>query len=151
MLKTFELVIATPERQVYKDVVESVSLPTTEGYITVLAHHVPLVTTLKAGEVMIQKNGVSEPYAIGGGFLEVQGNQLVVLADTAEHVTEIDQQRVDEAIARAKQLQEEVREDHTEYAAVTAKLERDLARLHVIRKHAHRGHQGITHEGIRKD
>lgn len=151
MSKTFELIIATPERQVYKDVVESVTLPTTTGYITVLANHVALSTILKAGELVITKNSTAEPYAIGGGFLEVQGNQLVVLADTAEHVTEIDQQRVDEAIARAKKLKEEIREDHTEYAAVTAKLERDLARLHVIRKHAHRGHQGITYEGVRKD
>lgn len=151
MSHQLQLVIATPERQVFSATVESVSLPTVDGQITVLPHHLPLSTILKAGELIIRQDGKEEPFAVGGGFIEVQPHQLVVLADTAEHVAEIDAQRVDEAITRAKQLQEEMREDHVEYAAMSAKLERDVARLHVIRKHAHRAHQGIQFEGIRKD
>ncbi len=147
----FTLIIATPERQVYQDTVESVTLPTVAGEITVLSHHVPLSTVLKAGELTIRKNGQAEPFAIGGGFIEVQPNKLVVLADTAEHLAEIDEQRAQEAIARAKKLKEDMREDHAEFALVTGKLERDLNRLKLVRKYKHKAHHNITQEGIRRD
>lgn len=151
MPKLFELIIATPERQVYKDQVESVSLPTVTGAITVLAHHMPVSTILKPGELIIRKPGSAEPYAVSGGFIEVQPTKVVVLADTAEHVTEIDEQRAQEAMERAKQMQQEANREAVDYNQVMAKLERDLNRLHIVRKYRHRGHTGITQEGIRKE
>lgn len=151
MSTRFELIIATPERQVYQDTIDSVSLPTTEGEITVLPHHVPLSTLLKPGELTIRKNGQARPYAISGGFVEVQPHRMIILADTAEHLEEIDEARAEEAITRAKKLQEEMREDHLEYAAVASKLERDLNRIRIIRKYKHRAHHNITQEGVRKD
>lgn len=151
MPNTLTIIIATPEREVYRDTVDSVSLPTVNGEITVLPHHIPLSTILKPGELVLRKDGVAKPYAVSGGFIEVQPHQLVVLADTAEHIEEIDEQRAEEAIARAKAAKEDMREDHVEYAAVTAKLERDLNRLRIVRKHRHSAHHGINREGIRKD
>jgi len=151
MSVTVELIIVTPEREVFRALVESVTLPTMDGQITVLAHHMPLAAALKAGELMIRSNGKDEPFAIGGGFLEVHPDKLIVLADTAEHMTEIDEQRVQEAITRAEKLKSELATDHVEYAGMAAKLERDMARLHVIRKHRHHGHHGIPYEGVRKD
>lgn len=151
MSTTLELVIATPEREVFRRMVDSVTIPTTEGQITVLPHHLPLSSILKPGELIIRHDGQAHPYAISGGFIEVQPHQLIILADTAEHLEEIDEVRAEEAVARAKRLQAEMREDHVEYAAVTAKLERDLNRLHVVRRHKHRAHHNIVQEGIRKD
>ncbi len=144
---TFQIVIATPEREVFRDQVNSVSLPTTEGEITVLAHHVPIVTTLKPGELLIRKNGEQNPYAISGGFVEVRPDKLLILADTAEHVSEIDEQRAQEAIARAEKLKAEKSAESVDYAQVAAKLERDLNRVRMVRKYRlHRSHTpGITH------
>jgi len=149
-MTTFHFEIATPERVVYSDDVESVTVPTVDGEITVLAHHLPLVTVLKAGELVIKKGNDVHPYAIGGGFLEMDGTKLTVLADTTEHISEIDEQRADEARKRAEELKGKAAND-VEYAKISAKLERDLNRLRIVRKYRHRGHQGITQEGIRKE
>ncbi|MBI3572778.1 MAG: ATP synthase F1 subunit epsilon [Candidatus Kerfeldbacteria bacterium] len=130
-----ELIITTPEREVLRRPVESLSVPTVDGEITVLPQHVPLTAVLKAGEMIIRHDGKAEPYAIGGGFIEVQPNKVVILADTAEHVVEIDEQRVQEAIARAEKTKQEMSKEHVDYARMAAKLERDLARLRVVKKH----------------
>lgn len=146
-----QLIITTPERIVYRDQVDSVTLPTIDGEITVLARHLPLVSVMRAGELVIRKAGETHPYAIGGGFIEVDGRTLTILADTAEHVRDIDEQKAEEARQRAEQLKQERHEDAEEFAAVASKLERDLARLRVVRKYRHRGHHEITHEAIRKE
>ncbi len=150
-MSLFQLIIATPEREVYRDTVDSVTLPTVDGEITVLARHIPLSTILKPGALVIRKGNEEKPHAVGGGFIEVQGDKLTVLADTAEHIEEIDEARAQEAIERAKKLKEQLRTDHVEYAGLAAKLERDVARLHVVRRYRHRAHQGITREGTRKE
>lgn len=150
-MTTFRLEIITPERVVYRDEVTGVTMPTIEGEITVLANHLPIVTVLKPGELVIRKGSEEHPYAIGGGFVEVQGTKLVILADTAEHVSEIDEQRAEEARQRAEQLRAQVNEDDVEYTRIAAKLERDLNRLRIVRKHRHHAHQAITQEGVRKD
>lgn len=151
MNNTIEIVIATPEREVFRDLADSVTLPTTEGEITVLPNHVALSTILQPGELVIRKNAEAKPYAVSGGFIEVQGQKIVVLADTAEHLEEIDEQRAQEAIARAEKLKTEIKRDHVEFAGMAAKLERDLNRLKIVRKYRHRGHQGIDHEAVRHD
>lgn len=150
-MSRFQLIIATPEKEVYRDTVDSVTLPTVDGEITVLAHHIPLSTVLKPGALVIRKGSEEKPHAVGGGFIEVQGDKLTVLADTAERAEEIDEARAHEAVERAKKLKEETRTDHVDYATLAAKLERDLARLHVVRRYRHRAHQGITREGVRRD
>lgn len=149
-MPTFRLEIATPERIVFSDDVTSVSLPTLDGEITVLANHVPIVTVLKAGELVIRREGSATPFAVSGGFVEVSGNKLRILADSAERFDEIDEQRAEEARQRAEELKSKVADDE-EFAGLSAKIERELARLHVVRKYRHRGHVGINQEGLRKD
>ncbi|MFH0829084.1 MAG: ATP synthase F1 subunit epsilon [Candidatus Kerfeldbacteria bacterium] len=150
-MRTFHFEIATPERVVYKDEVEGVTLPTFDGEITILASHVPLVTIVRPGELVIRKGNEVRPYAIGGGFLEMDGTKLVVLADTTEHVAEIDEQRAEEARQRAEELKKTKAISDVEFTKMSAKLERDLNRLRVVRKYRHRGHVGIMQEGIRKE
>lgn len=150
-MKTFPLEIVTPERVVLTEEVDGVTLPTVDGEITILANHIPLVTVLKAGQLLIHKNSGTEPYAVGGGFAEMNGTTLTILADTAEHVAEIDEQRAEEARQRAQELKNTKQHDTEEYAQIAAKLEKELARLHVVRRFKHRGHTGITHEGLRKE
>lgn len=146
-----KLIITTPERIVYQDDVESVTLPTIEGEVTILPNHVPVVSVLKAGEMVIRKGGDVRPYAVGGGFVEIDGKKLTILADTAEHLEEIDEQKAEEARQRAEQLKLEKHEDAVEYARIAGKLERDLNRLRIVRKYRHRGHSGIPYEGVRKE
>lgn len=146
-----KLTIATPERKVLEEEIESITLPTIDGEITVLPHHLPLTTVLKAGELIVRTKGEAKPFVIGGGFAEIQSTSVVILADTAEDVAEIDEQKAEEARQRAKVLMEEKRDDAEGYALVTAKLERDLARLRVVRKYRHKGHHGVTQEPVFKE
>lgn len=153
MSDRIELIIATPEREVYREQVSSVTIPTVQGEITVLAHHLPVTTILKHGDVLIRKDGSEEPYAVSGGFIEVQPHRLLIMADTAEHVAEIDEARAREAVARAEQVKAEQMTSTVDYTQVLAKLERDLNRLRVLRKYgSHRSRMpGITHQGIRPE
>ena len=129
--------IITPERVTFSDEVDQVSLMTTTGEITVLQHHIPLVTVLQPGELRYKKNGEEKSIAVSGGFAEVKAdNTLVILADTAEHATEIDVARAEAArdLALTK-MQTAVREDHTEDARIQASLEKALNRLKVGNKY----------------
>jgi F-type H+-transporting ATPase subunit epsilon len=128
--------IVTPERIVFEEEVDQVTLPTQEGEITVLPNHIPLISVLQAGELVAKKDGEEIAMAVSGGMVEVQKNELTVLADTAERAEEIDLARAEEARRRAEKLKEEkVRADETEYAAVAATLEKNLARIKVAKKH----------------
>lgn len=138
-MASFTLRIITPERQVFEDEgVIHLTLPTEDGEVTILAEHVPLVSILKPGEVVIKhERGDIVPLAISGGMLHVQPNIVTVLADTAEHVTEIAEGRAAEARERAQQQLTEVRMDAESFAALAAKIEKETARLLVARKWKH--------------
>jgi F-type H+-transporting ATPase subunit epsilon len=85
----------------------------------------------------------------GGGFIQVfPGSKVVILADAAERVTEIDVARAEEAAVRAKDVLEKSQMSDREYAATSALLDRNLARLKIVRKHAHRRSSPITSEGV---
>ena len=97
------LEIITAERQVYSDEVEAVVAPGIEGQLGILPHHAPLMTVLQPGELLIRKGGEEAYLAVTGGFMEVLGNKVTVLADAAERSDEIDEQRAQEAIERAQE------------------------------------------------
>ena len=128
--------IVSPERVVYEDDVDQVTLPTTQGEITVLSHHIPLLSSLQAGELLVKKGDDMIPMAISGGVIEVQPeNRVTILADTAERVEEIDEQRAEEARHRAEALMKEKQVESTDYAALVAKMEKELTRLRVAKKY----------------
>lgn len=129
--------IITPEKVVFSDEIDQVTMMTKDGEITVLPHHIPLVTLLKAGELRYKKSGEEYPLVISGGFAEVRNdNSVIILADTAEHAHEIDLTRAEEARARASKLMEEVRhKEDVDFSAIQSKLEKELARLRVGNKY----------------
>jgi len=128
--------IVTPERAVYEDEIDQVTLPTAEGEITVLPNHIPLISVLVPGELTAKKGDEEIAMAVSGGMIEVRENEITILADTAERAEEINVKRAEEARERAEKLKEEkIRMDETEYAAVAALMERNLARIRVARKH----------------
>lgn len=83
------LEIVTPERRVFDEAVDAVTIPTTNGEIGVLPNHAPLISTLKPGILTISNRGASERMAIAGGFVEVSSNKVSILADTAERSDEV--------------------------------------------------------------
>jgi F-type H+-transporting ATPase subunit epsilon len=141
--------LVTPEKQLLSEEVASLTVPTENGHITILPQHAPLVATLVPGELVIRGGQRERPFHVGGGMLRVEaGSQVTILADAAEHVEEIDIARAQEALARAKERLESEQLSDREYAATAALLDRNLARLRIARKHAHRHHAGITGEGV---
>ncbi len=133
---TIELQIITPERELLKENVNAVTLPTEAGEITVLPHHVPLVTALKAGELVVHFERDTRHIAVHGGFADIDGAKIRVLADAAELSEEIDERRAEEALARAEKAKADAT-THQEIAEVAAVIERSLTRLRVSRrKHA---------------
>lgn len=131
-----KLKIVTPERVVYEAMVDSVTLPTAAGEITVLKDHIPLVAKLQAGEIRTTIGGEEHLLAVSTGFVEVRpGNEVVLLADTAELADELDLKKIEEARELAKKTMEEKRHvDVEQFAAAAAALERELARYKVALK-----------------
>ena len=94
--------IVTAEQVVYSEEgVERLIAPGADGELTVLPQHAAFITTLSPGELRIVKGGEEEAMAITGGFLEVRNDRIVVLADAAERVEEIDIARAEEARRKA--------------------------------------------------
>src|SRR3954454_9071109 len=92
------LQIVTPERIVFEeDGVDSVTLPGSEGELTVLPEHAPLMTALQPGPLVFRKAGVETDVALSGGFMEIRDDKVTILADTAERSDEIDQARAEQA------------------------------------------------------
>lgn len=134
-MKKIRLKIVTPEKIVLADEVNQVTLNTVMGQITVLPNHIPLVSSLVPGEVMVKKDGSEEDWmAISGGFVEVTPNNVTVLADTAEYAEDIDEARAEEARTKAEELLREKVADEADYAMLAAKLRKELTRLKVARK-----------------
>lgn len=85
-----KLEIVTPEKKVFDDSVESVTVPTASGEAGILPNHAPLISALKPGILSYTNKGMTERLAVSGGFVEVSSNQVSVLTDTAETAGEID-------------------------------------------------------------
>ena len=97
------LEIITAERQVFGDDVELVVAPGVDGQLGILPHHAPLMTMLQPGEIRIRKDGEDTFFVVTGGFLEVIGNKVTILADACERSEEIDESRAQQAVERARE------------------------------------------------
>ena len=119
---------------------DQVSLPTTEGEITVLPNHIPLVVGLKSGDVVAMTSGEYVPMAVAGGFIEVKQNEsdmteVAVLADFAEHVSEISDQKIEEAKKKSEELRKQLEDKGTvDFEHFEAELERSLTRVKIADK-----------------
>ena len=118
---------------VYSDEVDVVVAPGIEGQLAILPNHAPLMTMLQPGELMVRKEGEEESIFVSGGFLEVQGNKVTVLADTAERAEEIDTSRAEEARLRAER-RIAMPSSEADHARAQAAMLRSLIRLKVAQK-----------------
>lgn len=133
--KTLHLKLITPVKTVFEQDVDSVSIPTRLGQITVLPTHDELVSIIEPGELIVRHAGKESPLAIAGGIVEVFDNTLAILADSAEHASDID---LEQAETRAKELAEELKSevklDLTTYSVLERALQEEQARLLVAKK-----------------
>ena len=101
------LEIVTPDAKVYSDEVDQVIVPTFNGKIGVLPHHVPVIDKLIAGDLKVIKDGQTEYLAVGSGFVEVYSEKVSVLTDEAIQISDRDESEIEEAIKRAQEALEE--------------------------------------------
>jgi len=133
MADTLKLEIITPEGPVYADDVEMVTLPGIVGEMGVLPQHVPLMTQMVPGEIIVHKNGRDTFIATGEGLIEVEARRVSVLTDLAIAADRIDEAKAEEARRRAEaRLREKLSDE--EVASVNASLARSLAQLRVKRR-----------------
>ncbi|NQW24057.1 MAG: F0F1 ATP synthase subunit epsilon [SAR202 cluster bacterium] len=134
------LEIITAERQVYSDEVDMVIAPGFDGQLGILPQHAPLMTMLKPGELTVRKGGEDMYVAVTGGFMEVLGNKVSVLADACERSDEIDEARALQAIQRA---QERIanRTSEVELERALASIQRAQVRINLVRRRRPRSSQ----------
>lgn len=134
------LEIITAERQVYSDEVDMVIAPGFDGQLGILPQHAPLMTMLKPGELTVRKGGEDIYVAVTGGFMEVLGNKVSVLADACERSDEIDEARALQAIQRA---QERIanRASEVEVERALASIQRAQVRINLVRRRRPRSGQ----------
>ena len=103
MADSFKLEIVTPEKKVVDTSAEEVQIPGKNGYLGVLPGHAPLITELAIGHITYRAGAEEQKLAVAGGFAEVLPDKVTILADTAEHPSEIDVDRARKAKERAEQ------------------------------------------------
>lgn len=126
--------IITPDETVFDGDVESLTLPTADGEITVLGGHVPLVTVLVPGTVIARKGKEEWFFACSRGVIEIDGKDIKVLADTADRAEVLEESAIEAATRAAEKLQTERRTDEEGFAEATGILERELARMQTVRR-----------------
>jgi F-type H+-transporting ATPase subunit epsilon len=126
--------IVTPEKLVFSGNVDYVSIPGIEGEMGILPHHCPLITMLQPGELRIRKANEEVSLAVGGGYLEVKPDRIIILADIAERDDSIDAQKAEEAKRRAEQTLSGAGISPMDKSATEASLRLELARLKIAEK-----------------
>ncbi len=138
MAATLRLEIVTPESRAYSDDVEMVVIPGVEGEMGVLPMHVPVMTQIHPGELIVTKDGKTSHLAVGEGFVEITQDRVNVLTDMAIEETAIDESAAEAAVKRAEEALKGAGElGSEEAAAVQAALAKSLAQLQVKRRRRH--------------
>ncbi len=130
--------IVTAEREVSaRDDVQRLIVPTTEGQITLLPGHAALMASLDIGELVTVAGGDREPMVVHGGFIQILRDQVTVLADAAESLDEIDEERAEAARVRATERIEAsvTLEEALDMARARSALLRAQSRIRVLRKY----------------
>jgi F-type H+-transporting ATPase subunit epsilon len=129
------LEIVTPEAKVYSDTIDSVVIPTVEGEIGVLPGHIPLLTQVEHGELRVNKGATTELLVVSGGFAQIDGDRVRVLAENAINEEKIDEHAVEAALKRAEeQLREAKDMDPAQYEHLQSMVRYSGVQLAVKRK-----------------
>ncbi|GGE05226.1 ATP synthase epsilon chain [Marinithermofilum abyssi] len=132
-MSTMQLDIVTPERTVYSEQVEMVIARAAEGDIGILPHHSPFVSPLKITAVRVKKDGKEFLVAISGGFIEVRGDKVTILAETAELPQDIDVERAEAAKERAEKRLADKKKEDIDFKRAQLALDKAINRIKVAR------------------
>jgi len=133
MASTLTLEVVTPAGTVYSDNVQMVTLPGVAGQIGIYPQHVPLITQMVPGEMIVRKDDRDLFIATGEGLIEITAHRVAILTDLAVQADRIDEVKAEEARQRAEaRLREKL--SNEEIASVNASLARSLAQLRVKRR-----------------
>ena len=134
-MNKIKLAVSTQEGDLYKGEVDQITVNTEMGEITVLPNHIPLVTIVQPGELMIRQDKQEIPLAVYGGFFEIRNNnEAILLADAGEKVEEIDEAKAEEARKKAEQILKE-KFNTADYEDAALNLQKELARLRLAKKY----------------
>lgn len=124
-MTSFKFDLVSPERLLVSEEVESVIIPATEGEMTVMANHAPVMTTIKPGVVTVKAaSGSEERYVVFGGFADILPSGCTLLAESATRVKDIDRDELSRRIQDAKEDVDDAQDD-----ATRTKAEQFLAQL----------------------
>lgn len=127
--------IVDQDRIVYQGDADMVTLPGVDGEMGILPNHSPVLTVLQLGVIRVKSKGSEHYFTVSGGVVEVQPDQVTILADAAENVAEIDIQRAEQARKRAEEsLKEGIGKDPDTYMKIQAALKRSNLRLDAARR-----------------
>jgi F-type H+-transporting ATPase subunit epsilon len=126
--------IVTPERRVLSVTCDEVRAPGALGGFGVRQNHEPFMTSLEPGRLTYVEGGREHHYAVGGGFLQVAENRVIVLADTAESAADIDVERAQRAFRDSQDRLLKLTEQDEHHGIESARVRRAAARLHVAEK-----------------
>jgi F-type H+-transporting ATPase subunit epsilon len=134
-----DLEIVTPEKTIFKETIDEITVTTADGEITVMPNHINLFTKVMPGEVTIKFSKKELFLAITGGFLEISNNKLTLLADYAVRAEEIEIEKAIEAQKRAEAVLKKAKDDVNErdFAEAQADLRRAILELHVAKRRRH--------------
>ena len=136
---TIRCEIVSQDRLVYKDDVDIVILPGIDGMMGILKDHSPVLSVLQFGVITVRKNNEEHYFTVAGGIAEVQPDQVTILADAAEDISEIDESRAEAAKARAEELLSKAGEmDTDEYLMIQSALRKSSLRLNAVKRYRNR-------------
>ena len=129
------LEIVTPDKPIFNEIIESVTVPGTMGSFQILKNHAPLISTFDVGVVNVKSGSKLSYFSTSGGTVEVNNNKVLVLADSIEPIDQIDLDRAEKAKERAEErLKRKHEKDMDEERAVIA-LKRAINRINVKEKY----------------
>ena len=134
------LEIVTPEKQLFSGMVDSVTVPSNQGYLGILPGHAPLLAELGIGEISYKMGDRGEYLFCSWGFVEVLPERVVVLAQTAERASEIDVNRAEQAKQRAE-MRLKSKDPSLDCARAELAMLRAISRISAIRHHQRRAHR----------
>ena len=132
--------IVSQDRMVFEGDADIVIVPGSLGEMGILPGHAPLLSTLELGVIRVKNGDQEEVFTVTGGFIEVQPDIVTIMADASENIEEIDVQRAEEAMQRAKQLLEKgAPADLNAYLRIEAAIKRSSLRLKSVEQYRKRG------------
>ena len=131
---TFKLEIVSPERLVLSDQVEEAQVPGKNGYLGLLPGHAPMMTELDIGEISYRRGDRTSYLAVAWGYCEVLSDQVIVLAERAERAEEVDRERAQASLDRARKRLSDIQARDIDFERARASQQRALTRVQVSRK-----------------